>query len=138
MKTMPPAIDQPAKSETKLSGQSIAPGLGMGRAWVVGDLLKSNGPPSPIDRDQVDTELIRLTRSFEDALAELDQRAKRIETEFDSALAGIFRAHGEMLRELFTSGEFERELRASLVSAEWVVRQVLRRWYKKFEAMENH
>jgi phosphoenolpyruvate-protein phosphotransferase len=42
-----------------------------------------------------------------------------------------------MLRELFESGEFERELRESLVTAEGVVRSVLRRWYKKFEAIEN-
>ena len=28
---------------TVLSGRSIAPGLGMGRAWVVGDVLKCGG-----------------------------------------------------------------------------------------------
>ena len=39
--------------------------------------------------------------------------------EFDSTLAGIFRVHGEMLREL-ASGEFERELRASLLTADGV------------------
>jgi len=42
-----------------------------------------------------------------------------------------------MLRDLFASGEFERELRASLLTAEAVVRRVLKRWYQKFEAMEN-
>jgi phosphoenolpyruvate-protein phosphotransferase len=109
----------------------------MGSAWVVGDLLKSSGPPVPIGEGQIDSELARLARGFEEAIAELDERAKRIEAEFDAALAGIFRAHGQMLHELFTSGEFERELRASLLTAEAVVRRVLLRWYKKFEAIEN-
>src|SRR5262249_14874304 len=73
----------------------------------------------------------------EETLAELDQRARRIEVEFDAALAGIFRAHGVILRELFASGEFERELRASLLTAEAAVRRVLQQWYQKFEALNN-
>ena len=125
------------RSEIKLSGRSISPGLGMGRAWVVGDVLKSSGPPSAIGQNDIEGELLRLARSFDETLAELDQYAKRIEVEFNSALAGVFRAHGEMLRELFASGEFERELRASLVTAEAVVGRVLQRWYQKFEALEN-
>src|SRR5439155_17972274 len=45
--------------------------------------------------------------------------------------------HGAVLRELFTSGEFERELRASLLTAEAVVRRVLQRWYDKLQKLEN-
>jgi len=109
----------------------------MGRAWVVGDVLKWSGPHTPISQNDVDRELLRLSHSFEETLAELDHYAKRIEVEFDSALAGIFRAHGQILRELFASGEFERELRASLLTAEAVVRRVLQRWYQKFKRLEN-
>ena len=72
----------------------------MGRAWVVGDVLKWSGPPCAIGQNDVDGELVRLAHAVEETLAELDQYAKRIEAEFDSTLAGIFRAHGEMLRGL--------------------------------------
>jgi phosphoenolpyruvate-protein phosphotransferase len=109
----------------------------MGQAWVVGDVLKGSGPHARIGPNDVDGELARLAHSFDETLAELDQYARRIEVEFDSALAGIFRAHGAILRELFASGEFERELRASLLTAEAIVRRVLQRWYQKFEALEN-
>jgi len=124
-------------AEARISGRSISPGLGMGRAWVVGDLLKGSGPPTPIGPNDLEGELVRLAHSFQETLAELDRYAKRIEAEFDSALAGIFRAHGVILRELFDSGEFERELRASLLTAEAAVRRVLQRWYQKFEALDN-
>ncbi|HEV3417998.1 MAG TPA: phosphoenolpyruvate--protein phosphotransferase, partial [Pirellulales bacterium] len=123
--------------EVRLSGRSIAPGLGMGQAWVVGDVLKYSGAPQVIGEHDIDGELFRLQHSFEETLTQLDQYAKRIEAEFDSTLAGVFRAHGEMLRDLFASGEFERELRASLLTAEAAVRRVLQRWYQKFEALEN-
>jgi phosphoenolpyruvate-protein phosphotransferase len=123
--------------EVALMGRGIAPGLGMGPAWVVGDVLKCSGPPEAIGQEDVEHELVRLKQSFEETLTELDRSASRIEFEFDAALAGIFRAHGTMLRDLFASGEFERELRTSLLSAETAVRRVFHRWHQKFEALEN-
>jgi phosphoenolpyruvate-protein phosphotransferase len=130
-------MDAHAESEATLTGRSISPGLAMGPAWVVSDPLRWGGPTTSIGNDDVENELIRLWHSFEQTLAEVDQYAQRIEREFDAALAGIFRAHGEMLRSLFASGELERELRESLLTAEAVVGRVLQRWYRKIEAIEN-
>src|SRR5207249_4913475 len=45
------------QSEVRLSGRSISPGLGMGRAWVVGDVLKCSGPPATIGQNDIDGEL---------------------------------------------------------------------------------
>ena len=130
-------MDAHAESEATLTGRSIAPGLAMGPAWVVSDPLHWGGPTTPIGKDDVEKELLRLRHAFEETLAELDQHARRIEGEFDAALAGIFRAHGEILRSLFASGELERELRESLLTAEAVVGRVLQRWYRRIEAVEN-
>jgi phosphoenolpyruvate-protein phosphotransferase len=125
------------QTEVVLKGRGIAPGLGMGRAWLVGDVLKSVGAPKTIEQDDVEGELVRLKRSIDDTLSELERSAARIEFEFDAALAGIFRSHGVILRDLFASGELERELRTSRLSAETAVRRVFKRWYQKFEALEN-
>ena len=130
-------MDTHAGSEATFTGLSISPGLAMGPAWVVSDPLHWEGPTTSIGKNDIEKELIRLRHSFEETLAELDQYAQRIEGEFDAALAGIFRAHGEMLRSLFASGELERELRESLLTAEAVVGRVLQRWYRKIEAIEN-
>jgi phosphoenolpyruvate-protein phosphotransferase len=130
-------MDAHAESEATLTGRGIAPGLAMGPAWVVSDPLHWSGPTTPVGNDDVENELIRLRHAFDEAQAELDQHAQRIEGEFGAALAGIFRAHGEMLRSLLASGELERELRESLLTAEAVVGRVLQRWYRKIEAVEN-
>jgi len=116
-----------AESEATLIGRSIASGLAMGPAWVLSDPLHWGGPTTSIGKDDIEKELLRLRHAFEETLAELDQYAQRIEGEFDAALAGIFRAHGEMLRSLFASGELERELRESLLRAEAAVGRVLHR-----------
>jgi phosphoenolpyruvate-protein phosphotransferase len=123
--------------EVALTGRAVAPGLGMGPAFVVGDVLTCTGRSEAIGPADLDRELVRLKQAFDETLAELESSASRIEFEFDAALAGIFRAHGTMLRDLFASGEFERELRASLSSAETAVRRVFHRWHEKFEALEN-
>jgi phosphoenolpyruvate-protein phosphotransferase len=127
----------PGQKELRLNGRGIAPGFGMGQAWVLGNELTLGSPMRLIGDDEVDRELRRLKHSYEETLAELEHSAERIASEFDSTLAGIFRAHGEMLRDLFASGQFEREVRGSLFTAEAAVRSVLRRWYQKFKAMEN-
>src|SRR5437870_2793208 len=130
-------VTGPDQAEVGFRGRGIAPGLGMGRAWVVGDVLKCSGAPQAIGQEDVEHELARLKQSFEETLAELERSAQRIEFEFDAALAGIFRAHGMMLRDLFASGEFERELRSSLLTAETAVRRVFSRWYQKFESLPD-
>src|SRR5258705_8945236 len=117
-----PAVGR-GRAETVLVGRGIAPGLGMGQAWVVGDVLNYSSATEAIGQDDVERELARLNHSFEETLAELEQSSQRIEFEFDAALAGIFRAHGLMLRDLFASGEFEREFRASVLTAETAVRR---------------
>src|SRR5262249_47575246 len=131
------AMDVHAEPEATLTGRSIAPGLAMGPAWVVSNPLHWGGPTASIGKGDIEQELIRLRHAFEETLAELDQHARRIEEEFDAALAGIFRAHGEMLRSLLASGELERELRESLLTAEAVVGRVLQRWYQKIAAIES-
>ena len=137
MDGQPAQADGQKQQEVRLSGRSIAPGLGMGRAWVVGDVLYYDGTQPTIAAEEVGQEWDRLRQAFEETFAELELSANRIESEFDSALAGIFRAHGTMLRGLVDSGEFEKELRNSSLAAETAVRRVLNRWYKKFKALEN-
>jgi phosphoenolpyruvate-protein phosphotransferase len=130
-------MDAHAEAEVTLAGRRISPGLAMGPAWLVSDPLNWSRRPAPVGNDDIEKELIRLKQAFEETLAELEQYGRRVEGEFDAGLAGIFRAHGEMLRSLFASGEFERELRASRSTAEAVVGRVLQRWQRKFEAVDN-
>ena len=124
-------------AEVTISGRAISPGVGIGHAWVVGDILKRDGTPDAVSADKVECELARLNEAFEATLFEIEESASRIEFEFDASLAGIFRAHAAMLRDLFASGEFERELRASMFTAETVVRRIFKLWYQKFESLPD-
>src|SRR6266705_2973680 len=88
-----PNVIQPGREPTTFTGAAISPGVGMGPAWLVVDLLKSAPDPAAIARDQIAGEWSRILTSFEQTRRELEDSALRIEEQFDATLAGIFRAH---------------------------------------------
>jgi phosphoenolpyruvate-protein phosphotransferase len=121
---------------TTFTGAAIAPGIGMGPAWLMVDLLASAPDPAVITRDQIAGEWSRILTSFEQTRRALEDSALRIEEQFDATLAGIFRAHGMMLDGILSSGDIERELE-SLVDAEAAVRRVFRRLHERFTALNG-
>ena len=130
---------QPEKdgAEVTLTGLRIAPGLGIGSAWVVGDRLECRGDAHPIDPHEVEREWRRIRVAFDQTRAELQEAARRVAEQFNSHLADIFRAHEMMLDSLLSSTEFVQELQGSLVNAEAVVRRIFRRWQEKFQSLPS-
>src|SRR5437016_3990632 len=60
-----PNVIQPGRDPTTFTGAAISPGVGMGPAWLVVDLLKSAPDPVAIARDQIAGEWSRFLTSFE-------------------------------------------------------------------------
>src|SRR5437899_543040 len=87
-------VIQSGRGPATFTGAAISPGVGMGPAWLVVDLLKSAPDPPAIARDQIAGEWSRILASFEHTRRELEDSALRIEEQFNAALAGIFRAPG--------------------------------------------
>ena len=124
-------------AEITLTGLRIAPGLGIGSAWVVGDRLECRGAAHPIAPHGVEREWSRIRVAFDQTRAELQEAARRVAAQFNTHLADIFRAHEMMLDSLLSSQEFVQELQGSLVNAEAVVRRIFRRWQEKFQSLSG-
>jgi len=120
-----------------MAGLRVSPGLGMGSARVVGDALQCRGTAQPIGENEVERELSRIRAAFDQTRTELRESARRVEAQFSSHLADIFRAHEMMLDSLLSSDDFSQELRGSLLSAGAVVRRVFRRWREKFQSLKD-
>ena len=74
------AADGRKQQEVRLSGRSIAPGLGMGRAWVIGDVLYYDGIQPTIAPEDVN--LFQFVDSPEEAFAKLQESLIRDHLEF--------------------------------------------------------
>src|SRR4051812_16089050 len=122
-------------AEVTLTGVRIAPGLGRGGAWVVGDRLECRGDAHRIEPHEVEREWSRIRVAFDQTRAELQEAARRVAEQFNAQLADIFRAHEMMLDSLLSSTEFVQELQGSLLNAEAVVRRIFRRWQEKFHSL---
>src|SRR5437879_5171002 len=131
-----PSVIQPGRDPTTFTGAAISPGVGMGPAWLVVDLLKSAPDPVAIARDQIAGECSRILPSFEQTRRELEDSALRIEEQFDATLAGILRAHRMMRDGILSSGEIQRELE-SRVGAEAAARRVFRRLHERFRRFKG-
>src|SRR5919109_3574458 len=124
-------------AEVTLTGLRIAPGLGMGSAWVVGDRLECRGEVHQVEPHEVEREWSRIRVAFDQTRAELQEAARRVADQFNAHLADIFRAHELMLDSLLSSQEFVQELQSSLINAEAVVRRIFRRWQEKFHSLSG-
>ena len=109
----------------------------MGTARIVGDILDGRRPTRRIEQSEVEPELSRIRLAFDKTREDLKESTRRVEEQFNSDLADIFRAHEMMLESLRSSNEFVQELQGSLVSSESVVRRVFRRWHQKFQSLKD-
>jgi phosphoenolpyruvate-protein kinase (PTS system EI component) len=106
----------------KLAGSPIAPGLGMGRVSLVGDILECRPPSRPAEGRDADAEWTRIESAFAATRRDLGEAVVRLERELGSGIADVFRAHQMMLDGLLSSGELATQLRGSDVDAAGAVR----------------
>ena len=120
-----------------LSGTPVSPGLAMGAAYVFEDIFESNLRQYSIKPDEVDREFARIEDAITEVLKDLSTSASRVEKELESALADIFRAHAEMLRDAILAREIRNEVANELINAEHAVKRVFDRWEQKFRAIQS-
>ena len=120
-----------------LTGTPIAPGLGMGTAAVIGDILQCRGPSRRPAGSDVDAEWRRIQDAFAETRADLGDAAERLQREVGGGIADIFHAHALMLDNLLASADLTSAVRESHLDAASAVRRVFRHWAEKFDALAN-
>ena len=68
---------------------------------------------------------------------DLQRSANRVEQELNPELPEIFRAQALILSDVSLLEDILEELQQELANAEYVMQRVLRRWERKFRAMED-
>ncbi len=120
-----------------LLGRGISPGVASGRAFLCRDVLYEDVEPYNIARNTSGDEYARVEQAREQVLQELDNTAKRVESDLDEERADIFRAQAQILRSPELMEEIRENLERDLTSAGRTVRHVLARFESHFEQADD-
>lgn len=119
-----------------LSGNTLSPGMGRGRAFIYRDTFDRQDEFYDIEEFDIKDEVERLHQAVAMVSADLGLLAERVSDEMDDALSGIFRAHVAMVQDPSLNAEVVKEIEEELVSAGSAVKIVFRRWVRRFQKME--
>jgi phosphotransferase system enzyme I (PtsI) len=120
-----------------LFGCSLAPGLAVGNAIIYQGELRYDLEHIEIKRRDVGDEYARVEAARIDVLKDLDETARRVESDLNNEHADIFRAQGDILRDAFFMQEIKNKLERELVGAAETVRHVLARLERHFADAED-
>jgi phosphotransferase system enzyme I (PtsI) len=126
------------KVSTTLTGRSLSPGLAVGKAYVYREdthdrQLERRG----LSPRSVDEELARVEAARSEVIKDLDETAKRIESEMSREHAEIFRSQADMLRASSLMDWIKEGLESEVLDAADSVRRVLSRLEARFGAAED-
>ncbi|MCA9404540.1 MAG: phosphoenolpyruvate--protein phosphotransferase [Candidatus Omnitrophica bacterium] len=123
-------------SEIVLTGIPAAPGIAIGRAFIL-DKQEFVVPPRSIMPQEVPVEIARLEEALNIARAEIDEIQKKIAEDIGEEHAKIFDGHKMVLQDQTLIDEVIKRIEAESMSAEYVFSEVIKKYAKIFEKMED-
>ncbi len=122
--------------ETIIKGIPAAPGIAIGKAFVL-DKQEFVVPPRYIMPQEVSVEIARFEEALNKAKYEIEEIQKRIAEEIGEEHSKIFDGHIMVLQDKTMMGEVIKQIQEDKMSAEFVFSEVLKKYSKIFEKMED-
>ncbi len=125
-----------ATANQELTGQGVAPGVGIGRAVCIrgGD---DNVYRFPLEEDAVEAEVQRLQQAVESTRHELAVTRGKAQQAVGEEVAAVFDAHSLLLTDRALLDRIERCIREEQVNAEWAVHKTGEELGRRFEALDT-
>lgn len=123
-------------SEIVLNGIPAAPGIAIGKAFIL-DKQDFVVPPRSIMPQEVPVEIARLEEALNRARTEIDDIQRKIAEDIGEEHAKIFDGHKMVLQDQTLIDEVIKRVEAESMSAEYVFSEVIKKYAKIFENMED-
>ena len=124
-----------ASGEVILHGRSIAPGIGIGIAWV--EELPGEIPRYRISKSSVEKEQNRFRHALHIVKNNVKHHIELTHGLLDDELNQVLRAHEMMVQDREVAGRIENNISRNLKSAEWVVSEEIKKLTARFEDMRD-
>ena len=131
------ARQKESRSRLILNGESIAPGIAHGKAFIYTDILTRDLKVNNISKGDIDDEMGRIHTAMDQVLDDLDEQKKVVEQQSGKHNAAIFDFHKEVLKDKEVSLDLAEELESELINAEVVVKNIFRKLAKKLRSSDS-
>jgi phosphoenolpyruvate-protein phosphotransferase len=129
--------DQILNSENEISGISLSNGFAKGKAFIYKDILHKKFSIVDLEENEVDDEYLKLKTAISEVIEDLKESKKRTEKHTNSEIGQIFEAQEMMLQDSSLNKELKNEIYKELNSSKQAVKNVFKRWIKKFKKSKN-
>lgn len=119
-----------------LEGLGASPGVAVGRAVCL-SIHHLEVYRIPIQPDDVEAEVSRLSDATQQTRKELNATRQRAHEQLGDGLAGIFEAQALLLEDASFLNRVEQRIRDEQINAEWAVNKVSEEFLDRFENLES-
>jgi phosphoenolpyruvate-protein phosphotransferase len=121
----------------QFSGVPIHKGLAIGTVFIYNDLLSHELESYDVGEENLENELSRIIRAIENVEKDLVDIEHLINQDLSEEYAAIFQAHRLILKDSQLFNEIKKDLYEKKINGEEIVRDVFKRWEKRFLAFED-
>ena len=129
--------ERPAKERLELAGAAIAPGLVLGRAYMLRQISLEALEMRPLPVSDTASEIERLGRAVDQTLAQLRQLQAKVDPSNRRDVADIFETQLSLLEDVAFLERIREAVRAQAVNTEHLIAIEVRRLEATFDAMKD-
>ncbi len=127
------------KTSERLSfkGLPIHKGMAAGKIFIYNDLLSHEHESYDISEENLEKELSRIITAIENVEKDLSDVEHLVNRDLSEEYAAIFQAHRLILKDSQLFNEIKKDLYEKKINGEKIVRDVFKRWEKRFLAFDD-
>ena len=119
-----------------IHGIPVSPGIVIGPVFRLGE-AEQQVPHRRIESEEVDAEITRVDRAFQEAIEQLEELRDRTRSQLGAEPSKIFEFHVGLLKDPALREPIHARIRSELVVAEWAVADQFRTLAEQFSELEN-
>ncbi len=128
--------DAPVREELEKRGIPAAPGIAIGRAYLV-DRRRLKTPKRRLEPDEIDDEVARFHRALQASYRQLERIKQKIEARKKTEHYNIIAAHQLILQDEHLVDEAVRHIQERHINAEWALQRTVEHIKGVFDAIED-
>jgi phosphotransferase system enzyme I (PtsI) len=127
----------PTRERKVFHGEKLSGGYALGKAFIYRDIFSRRLRTYSIRESDIPFEKKRIQNAIRSVRNELSEARDFIQNSMTDEDAEIFEVHRMILKDPRLLRDFETELVSERINAEQVVKNVFRKWIRRFESSES-